>query len=56
MHRTITRYGTRSLNDPEVLEDVQFLYDLGVPNDEIARRCNVGLAALDKKYGKRKSI
>lgn len=47
---------SRSLNDPEVCEDVEFLINLGRPNEEIARRCEVGITALEKKYGKRRNI
>lgn len=49
-----TRYGQNSLNDPDVVEDVEFLIALNRPNEEIARRCNVGVTALEKRYGKRR--
>lgn len=52
--RSRTRYGQRSLNDPDVIEDVEFLIALNRPNEEIARRCDVGITALEKRYGKRK--
>lgn len=54
-HQT-ARGGLRPLSDPEVVEDVEFLISLGRPNDEIARRCNVGLTAIEKKYGKRNPV
>lgn len=46
----------RSLDDPEVWEDVQFLIEHKRPNEEIARRCNVGLHALRKRVGTRAGV
>lgn len=54
--RMKTSTGHRSLNDPEVREDVEFLIALGRPNEEIAQRCNVGATALKKLYGSRSTV
>lgn len=40
--------GVRSINDPDVMEDIQFLIDAGVHIEDIAIRANVGRAALSK--------
>lgn len=49
-------FGVRNINHEDVQEDIEFLIALGRPNSEIARRCSVGLYALEKKYGKRREF
>ena len=46
----------RSLSNPEVLEDVQFLVEVGRPYLEISERCSVAVHAIEKKFGKRKEV
>lgn len=54
--KEMTKRGFRNINHPDVQEDIEFLIAEGRPNDEIAKRCNVGLYAIEKKYGKRKDF
>lgn len=55
--QTAVRPKYRSLDDPEVWEDVAFLMSEAGgtrPNAEIARRCRVSLHALEKRVGARR--